>query len=62
MKRVYASKPLEDRNMHTLSVPVSQRVMDELKRLAQDCGVTKTELARDLIADGLRVMAEGVRT
>lgn len=56
MTRAYATKPLDERNLQNLTVPLPLAVVDALVKLAAARSMTKTELARRLIVDGMAAL------
>ena len=50
--RVYKTKG-EEKNTEQITVPLPRYVMEKLKKVAEKVALSKTELARQLIRDGL---------
>ena len=53
MSRIYVRKPPEERATEKLTIPLTPLVHEALVRAASDRSITKTDLARKLIEEGL---------
>lgn len=53
MTRAYTPKPFTERNINSLTIPLSIAVVETLEREARRRSVPKTVLARSLIVEGL---------
>lgn len=61
MPRIYERKPLAERNVCSITIPLTQEARQRLENRAKRTGVHKTVIARDMILAGLDQIDEPER-